>query len=256
MIGYRVVLRPRSLLEIGDLAAAFGRRHAREFLRLLPWVVVPAVVFWGLARFGVLPGDDALILATLTCSVTSGVFTRLLGELLLSAKVDTRKLGIAFAKSLPGWIGARLVGWLTVLVSFGIAWRWVCFLPEGKLLERGSYSSTLARSGALLRVTPGRALGFGVVTLTILVLGPIAGELLYGALRSLFSLPAALPSADNPSLAAYLGLAAVQPFLATMRFLLYIDCRTRREGWDLQVQMQALVRASESSVRGEPREAA
>jgi hypothetical protein len=38
---------------------------------------------------------------------------------------------------------------------------------------------------------------------------------------------------------ALLGLFWVVPYLASAKFLLYIDQRTRKEGWDLQLKLMS-----------------
>ena len=43
------------------------------------------------------------------------------------------------------------------------------------------------------------------------------------------------------------GLLLSAPLVATLRFLAYIDNRTRREGWDVQVRFLELARNLEAS---------
>jgi hypothetical protein len=47
---------------------------------------------------------------------------------------------------------------------------------------------------------------------------------------------------------ALLGLFWVVPYLATAKFLLYIDLRTRKEGWDLQLKLAAFSQAESEKV--------
>ena len=48
-------------------------------------------------------------------------------------------------------------------------------------------------------------------------------------------------------LALLLGLHLSIPLVATTRFLAYIDNRTRRDGWDIQVRFLAIRRAQAGS---------
>ena len=50
---------------------------------------------------------------------------------------------------------------------------------------------------------------------------------------------------DGGSLFTLIGLFAAVPYVATIRFLRYIDGRTRRDGWDLQLAFLALRVAEE-----------
>jgi hypothetical protein len=57
---------------------------------------------------------------------------------------------------------------------------------------------------------------------------------------------------DGASAYALAGYFACVPYLATSRFLKYIDIRTRKEGWDIQLKFTAVQAASESALAGAP----
>ena len=251
MIGHLVVLRPRSLLETGDLALVMGQRYVRYFVRLLPWVILPAIGCWALHALLGVPPYAALALQFALTSVTGGVYTILCGDLMLAPTTSLRDVQKRFLQSLSRFVWARLVGLVVVVCTVLLAFRFVAFLPEASLLERGTARAALSRSGVLLRPTPGRALALGVILVALFVLGAGGMELTRFSFLVLFGLPhKALPDIEaHLTWAPFLGAALVQPYLAALRFLLYIDCRTRREGWDLQVQFGALVTASESALR-------
>ena len=75
----------------------------------------------------------------------------------------------------------------------------------------------------------------------------IASEVLGQGLISLLELPAVFGSLfdDGGSVMALLGLFASIPFLTGARFLTYIDNRTRRDGWDVQVRLMTLAAGAE-----------
>jgi hypothetical protein len=249
VIGHRVVLRPRSLSETGDLTSAVLRRHPAAYAKLLPWVLVPAVGSWLLHRFAGWGPDEALLLEIGLLSLGSGVYTLLAGDLMLQSDVKLGELQKRYAKLLPGYLFKRVASWVTLVLSLFLAFGWSAFVPEAALLERGSLGASMSRSAALLRSTPGRTITWGAVALAIMNVGVIAAELGYHELRSMLGLAKDLDTLSTKqfSWAPFVGLALAVPYLATMRFLLYIDCRTRREGWDLQVQMAALVQVSEKT---------
>lgn len=250
MIGHRVVLRPRSLLESGDLAFAFVRRHWRLYLRLLPWVVVPALVGWACEQLiGVTTG--ALVAIVLEV-LGSGIFVRLCGELMLKDDVDLRVLQQDFRRCLPQWIAANAFSAIALLGSLLLAYPWLAFVPEGVLLERSTPKEAMKRSVTLMKATPGRSPGFFALSVFFALFALVGFDAVDSSVAGLFGFA---PDPDA-SLVNSLGFALALPYLTTWRFLLYIDCRTRREGWDLQVQMGALVNVQTRSTSASNREVA
>jgi hypothetical protein len=248
MIGHRVALRPRSFLETGDLALLLMRKHARPFVLLLPWVLVPALIAFVLDHAFKWEPEFVVLVQVILSGLTSGVYTLLCGDLMLQPMVSTRKIQGRFIRLVGRFVLIRLVGWIVGVVTLGLAYRFIVFTPESVLLERGGLRPTLARSGALIRAAVGRAALFGVAAFLLLCVGAGGAELFHMGIRELFGLRE-LPVGETLSWASLLGIALMQPYLATLRFLLYIDCRTRREGWDLQVQFGALVTAASSPLR-------
>lgn len=268
MIGARVVLRPRSFLETADLASALIQRHFRVFVRLLPWVLVPSLVAWAAHAFGGLGADFAMVGGLACSSVTGGVYTVLCGDLMLHESVDLRDVQRRFLRRIAPFAAKRIVSWIllfllpalallasapaaatVVAVTVGAGFAWIAFLPEASLLEEAGLATIFTRSHALLRSTPGRSLAWAVGLLVVLNVGILGAELAYHQFRSLVGLAADPHTvfSDQLSFAPFVGAALAAPYVAALRFLLYIDCRTRREGWDLQVQMNALVRVAQAA---------
>lgn len=260
MIGHRVVIRPRSLLETGDLALTFIRAHRPQFLRLLPWTLVPAAIAWALNTFFSWDSWQALALEWAMTTVTCGVYTVLCGDLMLQPSTSLRSVQRRFFVHSPVYLVSRLAGALLLAVSWWtlVTYGFVLFTPEASLLERGTVGASFTRSSALSRAAPGRAVAFAIASIIVLCAGAWGAELIHLAMRELFGLQvqSIAPWEDKVTWAEFAGLALVQPFLATFRFLLYIDCRTRREGWDLQVQFRALVNALTSQPHHKPIEEA
>ena len=114
--------------------------------------------------------------------------------------------------------------------------------PEAVLLERHGISDALARArrfafghyDVLFRVLLAQGVAF--------VGGAVLADQLGGALLD-FGLQLGRPFGalfEGGSLSALLGLFAAVPFVASARFLQYIDGRTRRDGWDIQLAFLAL----------------
>lgn len=249
----QVVLRPRSLLEIGDLASRFVQAHLHAFAWLLPLCLLPALAGVALLQLGA-PPQACWTVAIGLGPVTAAAATVLCAELMLQPQAGTRAVAKRWLQALPRLLWARVLDVASKGLTLGFAFRWTAFLPEVVLLEQGDFSAVTRRTGSLLGVVGGRWLGLGLMCLISQLVGVWAGEVAWQALRWMFAL-----SHDSPGLFAHgvswpalLGLGIAQTYVAVLRFLVYIDCRTRREGWDLAVQMTGLVEAArrQAAVRG------
>jgi hypothetical protein len=156
-----------------------------------------------------------------------------------------------WARALPALIGVRIVDVLGKWPTFGVLFRWTAFFPEVVALEHGGFAATTRRTGSLLGVVPGRWLGLLAMILVAQFVGAWAGEVAWQALRWLFAMPPAESAllTKGVSWPALLGLGVGQTYLAVLRFLVYIDCRTRREGWDLAVQFAGLCQAARATAQ-------
>ncbi|MEO0600805.1 MAG: hypothetical protein AAF211_05175 [Myxococcota bacterium] len=246
----RVVLRPRSVAESFDTTLLLIRRHARRYRDLTLVVVVPVMVailgLWGLLG----PETHGLVVAAavLVSPLLQGPFTVLTGRLLFADDVTASQA----LNEVGSRIGTLLFAWfvqvMAVVVGLCTGVFWIVTLPvtayvlETALLERVDTQATVARSSFLawrnfsvaLAATLGWVLLTGwsgfVVELTgqtlvgfVLQLGEPFGTL-YGGFVTPFLL---------------VGMLLAQPLVATFRLLLYVDIRTRVEGWDLQVALRA-----------------
>jgi len=235
-----VALRPRDTGGVVDLGVALLRaewkRVARGSLPMLAAAFLCALVAWR---------EDAWLglgVAWILGRAAHVPVTRALGE---------RASGAPAAGGLLGDLGRGLgVTLLVVLgyaaascffpIVFWVAWRSV-FLPEVAILERPS-SGLLAR-GSSVSEAPG-AHPLGVVTwlwaadLFGLVAGELSGRAVVGDLLMVTDL-FANPDAFEPSVYGLVGVLAVQPFRAAVRFAGYLDARTRAEALDVFFALRA-----------------
>ena len=238
----QVVLRPRSLLEIGDLASRFVQAHIRAFAWILPLCLLPALAAAALSQSGA-SSELCWAMVIGLGPVTTAAATALCAELMLHPQASARVVAKRWLQALPRLLWARLLDLGLKGLTLGFAFRWTVFLPEVVLLEHGNFSAATRRTGSLLDVVNGRWFGFALMCLISQGVGVWAGEVAWQALRWMFALSRDSSSlfTDGVSWPALLGLGFAQTYLAAVRFLVYIDCRTRREGWDLAVQMTGLV---------------
>jgi hypothetical protein len=250
----RVALRERPLLDTFDLAIRFCAAHAWAYTKLSLVVLVPAfAVSWGAARLGGWwLGWSVTVVVT---AFAGSPFVALASRLVFADAVGTREaLGIAL-RAVPQLIGVRILQAMAFgasLVMLGLPWFWLgtilLFVVEVLVLEQGGVGGTLGRAQRVANAH------FADAVLTMLLLGaaPVAAamladvagrEILQGLLE--FKPPPTMFRAGGSWL-ALLGWWATVPLLQTARFFVYLDIRTRTEGWDVQTRFAAIAARAEA----------
>jgi hypothetical protein len=183
--------------------------------------------------------------------LTSGVYTQAVGELLFRRADEirvTRILG-RFAGQFFPYLIARIVHLLVlglcaaVLVPLPIFAARLFFVGEVVLLESGTPFGSLARSSRLVLYRSLSCLGLALASLCAPFLFAIAADLLGTTLvEMVFQMGRPFGSlfTDGGSAYAVAGALLSAPFVASASFLGYIDMRTRKEGWDIQLRFMAL----------------
>ena len=245
-----VVLRPRSPFEVFDLVLLYLRANHRPLLRLWALVVLPPWVMLALPCWWFEGHWAILFLVPVVLPLLQGPFTVLGGHLLFDHDLGALEaLRRGWAPSvLAAGLGNTALSGLVVLFSCGfgaVAWLPVTlFVPESLLLERVSLGRAIQRSRVLGMGHPGAALVGVFSRLWLTLWGALVAEL-GGQLIVANGLQLGEPfgSAMQLQVTPFLlfGLLAMQPLHALYRLLLYIDVRTRVEGWDLQVAFRSAV---------------
>jgi hypothetical protein len=118
------------------------------------------------------------------------------------------------------------------------------FVDEAVLLENATPRIAHERSRRLTMESATNGLwimlAFFRIRIVAIILFEILGD---GLVRELLQLghPFGTLVHDRGSLYALIGLFAATPVVAVMRFLQYIDIRTRADGWDIQVRFMDVV---------------
>lgn len=256
----RIVLHPRSLDETFDLALAYARSHARDLWRVALVSVLAVFVPCLALGFGLGLDDGAVFaLGVLLTTLFERTTTIFVGRHVFGNTTSTRSAWAAFARrfgglgfvalavTLPGlmlvWSEGDNEGLLGFGVMLGVFWPFLVasgmHLSEVSLLEQLPLGKSLKRARALGAYRYGRAMGLLLVGLgvrALFVYGAYAvGVFLFSFLLQVRGF------ADNFDFwLALLGYALSGPYVALVRFLDYIDARTRREGWDIQVRFNAI----------------
>ncbi len=248
----RVVLRPRGLLESCDLALRFMAIHAGAYTRVAVAYVLPAfVTLYVLRRWLRVDWEILWWIALALSAFLEGPFTILSGQLGLRSDAGVRQVSRAFARRLVPYslvlLGAALLQSLAVLLLV-VPWLWAApalvFASEIVLLE-GTGAGAMRRSR---RLGTGfgyssRALGLVFLLAFIRVVCVVLAEVgLRNTVGVLLDLRLPVESMWNTGGSPYalVGLCASIPVCAGVRYMSYLDVRTRREGWDLQRRFHGL----------------
>lgn len=256
----RIVLRPRTPAELAELALFWQREvGGRLYLRLAAIALLPSLVLCAWLRYGLNMEWPLIWFAALcTTSVTQGVFTVACGQLMFAETTRTRDVMKAFTRRLPSYSLATFVRGTLLAASlaacaapFLFVWPRLAFTYEASLLESLSPNKAISRANRFVVRRTSEIFGIGLTMLAALASLTLIGELLGGNLMS-FVLQLGRPFGslldDGGSIWALIGFHAAIPFIASLRFLAYIDQRTRADGWDIQVKFMALLRAEEESL--------
>jgi hypothetical protein len=248
----RVELRERPLLDVLDLSVRFCVEHARHYARLSLVVLLPSfAASWLAARF--LGWWVGWVVAVVLTSLASAPFVALASRLVFADSVKVREaLGLAL-RGTPRLLLLRLLQWVAMAASVlmvGAPWLWVgtvtLFTVEVLVLEQAQLDAALGRA---MRIANAH---FGPVLLAMLLLGlaPLATAVL-ADLAGREALQSILEVKPPPSMfhagVSWLALAgwwAIVPLAATAHFFVYLDVRTRTEGWDIQTRFAEIAARS------------
>jgi hypothetical protein len=246
----RIVLRPRSRLECLDLAFRYVSDARGVFGRIFAALLIPSFAAAAAAR-GVFGRSwwEVWLIAMSLGSLFGGAFTFAAGRLLFEDAPTTASLLSSFARRFPSyfraWLLSRiLIGLGYVIVIAGpVAWvRWA-FVAEAALLEDASGTAALRRSARISGAGSGRVLGMLVTTAVMsAAIVFFADQMGFSILEDVLSIPVTTDHLmdDGGSYLALAGYFCSVPWAAAGRFLVYVDDRTRQDGWDVQVRLMAL----------------
>lgn len=248
-----VVLRPRAMSEIADLAfrlcfsLAFPLYLRLSFFSLLPALGLCLTLhYWADFTWA-----QVWLVAILLVPVVEAPFSIAISQLMFSPTIGPRPVFALVRKRFGSLLWSLviravggLIGVLTLFILLPFVLIRLLMLDEACLLEGLSASRAYQRSHRLVE-SRGAGSGFllvillgmiriGSVILTELTVDGLLGDLLQlgRPLGWLFS--------DGGSPFSLAGFFLAIPIVATVRFLYYIDTRTRADGWDVQLRFHRI----------------
>lgn len=255
----RVTLRPRSLDETFDLALAYLRVHIRDLrgpilvATLAAWL--PVVI--GFLVLG-LSDTEVIALGLVLTGLAERSITVYAGRHLFGNPTSIRGAWAATGRRLAFGLATNLFAicpilalvlsdydetWIVIVTMLGFVWPFMIashvHLAEVHHLEQLPLGRAAQRARALIAYRFGRAVG-------LLTMGALVRALFVLAMSSgaafLFSFVLQFKGVSGIAgpLFGMLGYTLSGPFVALARFFDYIDARTRREGWDIQIRFNAI----------------
>ncbi len=265
----RIVVRPRTLDETIDLALAYVRVGQRDFIPLFLWLTgLGLAVCGGLDLALGLSEYQTWIAVLIVGAIFERVVTAFGGRHLFGEKIPLRQAAVQAARYLPAtimfviglnlpWIlllyavEEDLSSVVAVVVVAGLCWPFVVaahlHLREVLILEHLPLYRSLPRARGLIRHRFERGLGLLAISLVVRV---IVVFVAYSWIR--FATEFLLQFSQVPEvLISWSGMAGwlvAGQVLALARLFDYVDARTRREGWDIQIRFDA-IKAKDAAAR-------
>jgi hypothetical protein len=261
----RVVLRPRSVSEVLDLAlrVLFGTDPGL-YLRLAGWFLLPCLAICLLLRHAAgWEWGPVWAVALVLGSAVQGVFTVAAGRLVFTEHLAPGEVARHCWRRFGAYVGAWLLSRALLALGAALAmfvipplWIWtrLAYVHEASLLEEASPGEAIKRASRFVASRGSSTLllvsWFVVAHLAVIGMFEAIGN--FGLLEFVLQLGRPFGSLeDGGSPFALAGYFASIPYVATGRFLAYVDQRTRLDGWDIQLRFFAIA-AREQGPAGGP----
>ena len=257
----RVVLRPRAGMDVLDLAAPFCMRNWRLLLPLMGVALGPPFVACLAARYLLGWSWPAVWACALGLGgLVHAPFTVACGELLFHDAREVRLSSVVgrVLRRLPALLLAhvlvRVTNTLAAAFMFVLPYTAGAFLVvhEAVLLEGAGPFQALGRSARAVRGQGLSAVGVAAAMLVLPVAAVFATEISLDALVSVvlqLGEPFGNLWREGGTPYALAGFFLTVPLSAAARFLKYVDLRTRKEGWDIQLRFMAITAESRGANR-------
>jgi len=251
VLSAKIALRDRTLLDVLDLSLRFTVAHWRSFTMMSAIVNVPCfLVSWQVAVHLNWYAGWACALAL--SGFAEAPFVALASRLVFDERVRTREaLGVAL-RALPRLTVLRIIQATSIIASalfFLVPGIWFAALfyfgAEVIVLEQTGATGSIGR---LQRLGTGY---FGDVVMALLAitalyaLAIVLGDATFHAILEQLLQIRLRPTEDEIGgpLALFSAWLAL-PTLTVARFFVYLNLRTRREGWDIQTRFAAIAARS------------
>jgi len=249
----RLAIRPRSNLECLDMAFLFCGRH---WLGLFVWSAVGILPMIGLNQL--LYSTDInlfgmLLIQAMEIPWATLFVTLYLGQVTFTRKISARRIFRDAVRAIPQMLLFQFLvrgACFAIVILSPIVLIGMYFLNEIIVLEKPSILRTWHRRSAMNSRILSRIISLRIMDLGVLLGGTAGVYYLILAIiaiwsdhtdvfHTLYQDPDLLyETAMSPSWPLELSLWIVIIFLTVFRFVTYLDCRIRREGWDVELKLR------------------
>ncbi len=263
VLSAKIALRDRSLLDVLDLALRFVVAHARAFATMSALVSIPCFLLsWGAARaWGWYAGWACALALALFAEAP---FIALASRLVFDDAAPTGAALGAAARALPRLFALRLLQAASVVSGsffFVVPGVWLAglffFGAEVVVLEQSGAAAAVGRLQRLGTGYFGDVLMAMLATWVLYALGVLLGDATgHAILEQLLQIHVRAHEDEVGGPIALFAFWLSVPTLTVARFFVYLNLRTRREGWDIQTRFAAIAARAQAEGEGAQKEAA
>ena len=248
----QLAIRPRTILECLDVSFLFCGRHFFGLFVAASIGILPfASLNWWLADIPTMDGYAAYLLLSMEMPWATSLITFFLGQAVFSRKFSVRRMIRDGLQAVPSMLLFQVLVrglCLMMVILAPIVFFGMYFLNEIILLEKPPISKTWNRRTAMNARMMTRIITLRIADFCILSGGTFALSNLFRAISSLWddrideiremlSDPDLMTVMTDWQLQAAFWVTVV--FLTVFRFVVYLDSRIKREGWDVELKLRA-----------------
>jgi hypothetical protein len=251
----QLAIRPRTILECLDVSFLFCGRHWLGLLLTAALGIVPIFCFneW-VVDIRNRPEYGSWLLLVMEVPWATLFITLYLGQTTFSPRLSIRRMFEDGLNAIPSFLLFQVIIrglCVAVCILTPVVFLGMYYLNEILLLEKPPIARAWNRRTAMNAQIMGRILSIRILDLLILCGGTIAVTQLFQAITSLWEdrfdpfywmqedLDPMQESVVHFPWQTHLAFWVVIVFLTVFRFVSYLDCRIRREGWDVDLKLRA-----------------
>jgi di/tricarboxylate transporter len=246
----QLAIRPRSVLECLDLAFLFcGRNWVGLFLASATGIVPIALFNLWLFQLPDIPFAVLLFVVAMEVPWATLLLTLYLGQVTFSRTFSLRRATRDFWKTLGRMLAFQVFVrgmCMALVVLMPVVFLGMYFVNEIILLEQTPLNNTWSRRSAMNSRALSHIVTLRIVDLSVLCFGTFLLSVLLRSISALWEDRFRYHSdeilANSMEIDWQLQVAfwLVIVFLTVFRFIAYLDCRIRREGWDVELKLRTL----------------
>lgn len=251
----RLAIRPRSMLECLDLAFLVCGRHFLGLGIAAAIGILPVIWFNNQVLESVHAPFAWMILIGLELPLATLPITLFMGQIVFSKRFSTSQALRAVWGSLMSLFlfqGILRFFCLVTVILSPLVFICMYYLNPIILLERPNIGKVWTRLWAMNKRNLGRIFALVVVDFLIFFIGTVFLSLLLRGISALWEnrfswwlmmVRFFTGEGFQPGWEEQIAFWVIMSFLTVFRFVTYIDCRIRREGWDVDLKIRAMAQS-------------